>query len=81
MSASPNRIVSKANKSDRIVRKVEVLHRGREANALSAEAKPTTSIMPSSSYAPTTRARVAKTARLNMRMAITLSGGTRKSAH
>ena len=49
MSASPNRIVSKANRSDRIVRKVEILHRGREAKALSADAKPTTSIMPSTS--------------------------------
>ncbi len=48
MSASPNRIVSKAKRSDRMVRKVEIRQRGREATAPIAEATPMTSIIGSS---------------------------------
>ena len=47
MSARPNRIVSTAKRSARMVRKVEVRHRGSEAIAPTAEATPMTSIIAS----------------------------------
>ena len=48
MSASPNRTVSKANRSASMVRKVDSLHRGSDAIAPIAEATPMMIIIASS---------------------------------